>query len=221
MLSRSQRRGQAGAALHSCTPPWHAHCYRLLKRHPPPRFAGALRRSPRASLGKNSTRSGYDVRAHGRHTQRGPSVKQPSIAMTSSRRPSGNSVEHSWHGWQPEEVGGGTTASSSLSSAPLDELDGGRSLVPRFAASCPSLLASLSSPTSCRARRKRARRRSLSAKSTANMRLRMHRCRWRCRRALRAALRRRFALSAFADASPAGRSREATAVVASSAASAG
>ena len=105
MLSRSQRRGQAGAALHSCTPPWHAHCYRLLKRHPPPRFAGALRRSPRASLGKNSTRSGYDVQAHERHTQRGPSVKQPSMAMTSSRRPSGNSAEHSWHGWQPEDLG--------------------------------------------------------------------------------------------------------------------
>ena len=73
--------------------------YRLPKRHPPPRFAGALRRSPHAFLGKNSTRSGYDLQAHGRHTQMGPSEKQPSVAMMSSLLPSGNSVEHSEHGW--------------------------------------------------------------------------------------------------------------------------
>ena len=103
---------------------------------------------------------------------------------------------------QPGQMGPSLTSSGCVSLS-LDGSDASLLLPcdrPRFEVGSA---ASLSSPRSCRSRRRRARRRSLRRYSTTSMRLRMTSRSAAWRRALRSELRRLRAFDRGAGASPA------------------
>ena len=96
----SDRSGAASAASRRCAARLHAppclYCYRFPKPQRLLRFAGALRLQSlsRASLGKNSTRSGWCARAHGRQTHMGCSAPQPRNAIMFIMLLAGSSAAH-------------------------------------------------------------------------------------------------------------------------------